>query len=204
MNFFYHPVKVISIIFSGIILITVSGCSQNQDDIKLPVYDTIGGEFTLPGTLGEDVSLSDFRGQVVLLNFGYTHCPDICPMILNHLSKLTDKLTSRFGIKPERLKVIFVTVDPDRDTLEQLKEYLAFYNGNILGIRGSSEQTKELIKQYAVFVDKLPAEEIGYQVAHTDQIFLLDKRGRLRGLYDKAESEDILINDIISLVSADL
>jgi len=122
---------LMTMLFSIVLLIT-PGCSQNQDEVNLPIYDSVGGNFTLPSTLGKDVSLSDFRGKVVLLNFGYTQCPDICPMVLNHLSKLSEKLSNKYGIKPELLQTIFVSVDPDRDTIEHLTEYLAFFPGEFL------------------------------------------------------------------------
>jgi len=191
-------------ILIGMVLLMITGCSQNQDDVKLPIYDAIGGDFTLPSTLGNELTLSSYRGSVVLLNFGYTHCPDICPMVLTRLAKVTKKLEQQYGVRSELLQIIFISVDPDRDTLDHLKEYLAFYHKNFIGIRGSTEQTGQLAKKYAVFIEKQPEDGIGYQVAHTDKIFLLDKRGRLRGLYDKADPDEKLINEIISLASADI
>jgi len=187
-----------------ITLIMLSGCSKNQDDIELPIYDALGGDFTLPSTKGSELTLSDYHGRIVLLNFGYTSCPDICPMVLTRLARISNKLTQQYGIDSNRVQTIFVSVDPDRDNIERLSEYLTFFNPDFIGIRGSLSETNELAKSYAVFFEKQADESLGYQVAHTDKIFLLDKRGRLRGLYDKSEPDEKLINDIVSLVVAEI
>lgn len=194
-------------IFFIVLLFTclfISGCSKNQDDIDLPVYDAIGGDFTLPSTLGTELNLSDYRGKVILLNFGYTSCPDICPMVLSRIAKLSQIAEEQYGVSTEHLQTIFITVDPERDSLGKLKEYLTFFNKSFIGISGTTEQTVEITKKYAVFFEKQIEESMGYQVAHTDKIFLLDKRGRLRALYGKTDSDEQLINDIVSLVSADI
>jgi len=187
-----------------IIFFSISSCSKNQDDIELPIYDAVGGDFTLPGTLGSDITLSDYQGKLVLLNFGYTNCPDICPMVLGRLAKLTATLEERHGVTPKKLQTIFITVDPARDSLEQLTEYLAFFNSNFIGISASDEQTIEVTRKFAVFFEKQAEESMGYQVAHTDKIFLLDKRGRLRALYSKTDADEKIINDIVSLSAADI
>ncbi len=186
------------------VLVMLSGCTKNQDDIELPIYDAVGGDFTLPSTAGTELTLSDYQGRVVLLNFGYTSCPDICPMVLSRLAQVSNKLTHQYGIDSSRVQTIFVSVDPDRDSIDRLREYLVFFNPDFIGIRGSISQTNELTKSYAVFFEKQADPSMGYQVAHTDKIFLLDKRGRLRGLYNKAEPDTKLINDIVSLVAAEI
>jgi len=185
-------------------LVMLTGCSKNQDDIDLPIYEALGGDFTLPSTEGGELTLSDYQGRVVLLNFGYTSCPDICPMVLTRLAKVTNKLTQQYGINSAQLQTIFVSVDPERDTIERLSEYLAFFNSDFIGIRASKAETSELAKSYAVFYERQEDVSMGYQVAHTDKIFLLDKKGRLRGLYDKAEPDEKLINDIVSLAAAEI
>jgi len=189
-------------LFVFVMLLVIGGCTQNQDDIKLPIYDSLGGNFTLPSTTDADVTLSDYQGKIVLLNFGYTHCPDICPMVLNRVANLSKKLELQFGIDSHKLQTIFITVDPERDTLLLLKEYLAFFNENFIGISGSEKQTAEVANSYAVFFEKEVIENGDYQVAHNDKIFLLDKRGRLRALYSKSDTDEDIINAIVSLSAA--
>lgn len=189
-------------IFVLVMLLVIGGCTKNQDDIKLPVYDALGGNFTLPSTTEADVTLSDYQGKIVLLNFGYTHCPDICPMVLTRLANLSKKLELQFGIDSRKLQTIFITVDPERDSLLLLKEYLAFFNENFIGISGSNKQTTDVAKNYAVFFEKDAAENGDYQVVHSDKIFLLDKSGRLRALYSKSDTDEDIINAIVSLSAA--
>ena len=191
---------IILFLISGLLLIT--GCSKNQDNIDLPIYDGIGGDFTLPSTLGKKLILSDYHGKVVLVNFGYTSCPDVCPMVLTRLARISNQLIEQFAVGSNELQTIFISVDPERDTLDKLTEYLAFFNPDFIGISGSLVETDGLAKQYAVFYEKQADKAMGYQMAHTDKIFLLDKKGRIRGLYDKTDPDEQLINDIHSLISA--
>jgi len=184
----------------------ISACSKTQNEAELPVLDAIGGDFTLPSTLtlenglpGAPLTLSNYQGQVVLINFGYTHCPDICPTVLSRLAKLSKALDEQRHLSLDNLKIIFITVDPERDTLAHLKEYLAFFSPDFIGARGTIGQTQQVAQQYAVFFEKQAEDGQNYSVMHNDKIFLLDKLGRLRALYGHSDSDEKLINDIVSL-----
>ena len=188
-------------------LVLVSGCTKTQDDVDLPVYDAIGGDFSLPSTLGKTLTLSDYKGKVVLINFGYTYCPDICPMVLSRLGGLSKQLSTQHSIDDLQLQVIFITVDPERDTIERLKDYLSFFGKEIIGVAGTDAQTLNIASSYSVFFEKVledGEESSSYQVAHSDKIFLLDKRGRLRALYGKADKDEKLISDIVDLAAAEI
>ena len=197
LNYYRKLLLLVTFVF-------VSGCSKNQDDIDLPIYDAIGDDFTLPSTLDAPLTLSDYKGKIVLLNFGYTNCPDVCPMVLTRLANISNRLESEFGISTNRLQTIFISVDPERDDIIRLKEYLGFFNPNFIGISASLEATHQVTKSYSVFFEKVQDENAGYQVAHNDKIFLLDKRGRLRALIGKTDPDQKLINDIASLAAAEL
>ena len=185
-------------------LFLINGCTTNQDDIDLPIFDAIGGNFTLPATTGDMLTLSNYQGKVVLINYGYTSCPDICPMVLTRIDKFSKQLEVRYAIGTEQLQTIFITVDPQRDTLPLLKEYLAFFNPSFVGVRGSKQQLSEITKNYAAYYEKQSEGDIDYQVAHTDSIYLLDKRGRLRALYSHADKDEKIIADIVSLTNAEI
>ena len=88
-------------LISGLLLIT--GCSKNQDNIDLPIYDGIGGDFTLPSTLGKKLILSNYQGKVVLVNFGYTSCPDVCPMVLTRLARISNQLIEQYAVGSNEL-----------------------------------------------------------------------------------------------------
>jgi protein SCO1/2 len=159
---------------------------------ELPVHDGVGGEFVLESSLGREVRLSEYRGKVVLLFFGYTSCPDICPANLAHLQTLTKSL----GPAAEGTQVILVTIDPETDTAERLKEYVARFDKRFVGLTGTRKQIDHVAKLFMVKHDKSHPVEVtmkhnrskafddeGYLYAHSQQIYLLDKKGRTRGLY---------------------
>lgn len=194
------------ILILGVLLL--NGCGNSQNQIELPVLDAIGGDFTLPSTRmldngqpGASLTLSTFQGQVVLINFGYSYCPDVCPTVLARMARLSKTLQAEHGLDAQKLKMVFMTVDPERDTLAHLKDYLAFFSPDLIGVRGSIEQTKKVTKQYAVYFEKQAADSEDYTVMHSDKIFLLDKMGRLRALYGHSDSDDSIINAILSVSS---
>ena len=121
-------------------------------------------DFTLTGSGGKPVRLSDFQGKLVVLYFGYTYCPDVCPTTLAELAQAMRKL----GKKADQVQVIMVTVDPDRDTPEHLAEYVAFFNPNFVGLSGTPDQIAAAAAAYGIYYHKnegTPAS--GYTVDHT-------------------------------------
>ncbi|MBL4867338.1 MAG: SCO family protein [Pseudomonadales bacterium] len=182
----------------------------------LPIIDSIGGEFELPSSLDRPIKLSDFKGKVVMINFGYTSCPDICPMVLTRIAKVTKALKERRGFDTTKLQTLFITTDPERDDAEHLLQYLSHFHPDFIGLTGTTDAIKQVAKQYGVYYkkespphllnspmsdDPSPQNTDTYEVAHTDKIFLLDKLGRLRKLYSEEDSIDDLFNDIRGLVA---
>lgn len=189
--------------FSVAVLITA--CEKTQDDIDLPVYEgSIGGDFSLPSSLNRTFELTELQGKVVLINFGFTHCPDICPMVLTRLAKITKELKENHGVTDSQLQTLFISVDPERDTAKHLKDYLVFFNPNFIGLTGTIEQIGKVAKQYAVYFEKQQLESEEYSVVHNSKIFLLDKRGRLRSLYSDTDADEKMIKDIVSLAKASI
>lgn len=131
-------------------------------------------EFTLTADTGEPVSLDEYRGQVVLMYFGYTFCPDICPASLAELANATEEL----GEQAEEVQVLMVTVDPARDTPEALGEYMDYFDPTFVGLTGTSEEIAAVADAYGVFYQ---AEEgtaaTGYLVDHLASVFVIDKNG---------------------------
>lgn len=144
---------------------------------KAPIAE--GGNFTMQSADGP-VSLSDFRGKLVLLYFGYTYCPDICPTALALTSEGLKQL------KPDELSkvaVIFVSVDPKRDTPERLKEYASFFHPSIVGVTATPEVVAEAAKRYGVFYAEQKVETAGggYVVDHSSDIFIVAPDGKVVG-----------------------
>ena len=138
----------------------------------------IGGPFTLVDHHGKTVTNEDFSGKYMLVYFGYTYCPDVCPMDLQGMSDALDRL-------PEdvlnRIAPIFITIDPDRDTVEDMAKYVQAIHPNLLGLTGNEEQIKAVKKAYRVYGAKDKQEEgadpAAYLLSHTSYIYLMDRQG---------------------------
>jgi len=139
----------------------------------------LGGEFQGKSIDG-DVSLSDFRGKLVLLYFGYTSCPDICPTSLTSMKFAFKELEDD---QLAQIQPIFYSVDPERDSLEQLKVYSQFFSPLILGMTGSRQQIDSAIKQYGAYYRMVeqPDSAMGYTVDHSSKIYLIDQQGEFLG-----------------------
>ena len=147
---------------------------------KVDHYEGLGGDFSLTNHDKAPMNLEDYRGKVILLTFGYTHCPDICPANLVRLKQLVEK----FGPQSDQIQTFFVSVDPERDTPEHLKKYVTFFNPEFVGLTGSPEALEQVTRQYgSAFFKQEEKSAAGYLVAHTDYIFLVDQEGRLREFY---------------------
>ncbi|MDR2239029.1 MAG: SCO family protein [Zoogloeaceae bacterium] len=138
-----------------------------------------GGDFTLQSADGP-VHLADFRGKAVLLFFGYTYCPDICPTALASVAASLNQLSAE---ERARVAAIFVSVDPKRDTPTRLKEYTAFFDPAIVGVTGSADEIAAVARRYGVFYaeQKVATAGDGYVVDHTSDTYLIGPDGRLRG-----------------------
>lgn len=146
---------------------------------------------------GGEFSLQDHSGQVVLLYFGYTHCPDMCPATLADLSWIQRQLTDR----SEQVTVAFVSVDPQRDHPQVIEQYLTNFDGDFLGLHGSEQQLEEVMKGYGVFaqVDE-GGEGERYTVSHTSRVFLIDTQGRLQAHYSFGTPREDLLADVVHLL----
>lgn len=143
------------------------------------------GEFSLTGDNGKDFHLSDARGKVVLLFFGYTSCPDACPIALAKIFQTFNLL----GADQEKVLTLFVSVDPQRDAPARLQEYLGYFGVNAVGLTGTREEIDSVVRAYHVYYQKVPGESaIGYTINHTTTIFLLDQRGRVRYLFKQSDT----------------
>lgn len=164
------------------VLAIIGGYSANYILEKDRAFSgpSLGGEFTLMSAAGP-VSLSDLSGQLVPMYFGYTYCPDACPTSLTLIAAAMNELESELS---EKITPVLVSVDPDRDNLEHLADYTAYFHPRMLGLTGSREQIDQVVKQYgAIYVlHKTSAEDQDYLVDHSSRIYLLDSTGRLLAL----------------------
>jgi protein SCO1/2 len=170
-------------------------------------YEFKGGELSPPeaaGALdlvdqdGEPFSLADVEGQVSLIYFGYTTCPDLCPTTLSDFTAVKEEL----GDDADKVNFIMVTVDPERDSIERLKQYLGFFDPDFVGLRGDVDQTEQVKAEYGVIATKVeyPDSATGYLVDHTSLIYVIDKEGRLRLTYPYGFSPESIVEDIQHLI----
>jgi protein SCO1/2 len=136
-----------------------------------------GKSLTLTDHHGKVRRLEDWRGQAVVVFFGFTHCPDVCPTTLADMAQVMRQL----GADAERVQVVFVTVDPERDTQEALAKYVPAFDPRFLGLRGSLEATRAVAKEFKVYFEKRPGKTPGeYSIDHSAQSYVIDPQGRLR------------------------
>lgn len=167
-------------------------CSDTLPD-ELP----IGGDFTLTDQHGQPFSSTSLRGKVALVFFGYTFCPDACPTTL---SKLTAAM-QRLGDDAKQVKVVYISIDPKRDTPEVMKAHLDMFALDAVGLTGTQDQVDLVAEQYGVFHE---AEDVdsaaGYLIAHTTSVFALDVDGRTRELLRYSDSVDEVVTKVRRLL----
>jgi protein SCO1/2 len=150
-------------------------------------------EIELTGSNGEMFHLSEQKGKIVLLFFGYTSCPDVCPTTLAELNQVMNKL----GDKTQQVQVVFVSVDPERDTPEKIQEYVEHFNQNFIGLSGSPADLQVIWDNYGVFREKVESESaLGYIVNHTARTYLVDADGNLRLSYGFQTPVEDMVHDV--------
>lgn len=185
LAFFWHPEPDMTPLPGAHAERTVS-------DVSLAAVP-VGGDFTLDGPKGP-VALRDFAGKLVLLQFGYTYCPDICPTSLSIMAQALEKLTPA---ELSKVQAVFVSVDPERDTVARLAEYTNFFHPGIVGLTGTTARLAEIAGRYgAVFVRQENASAGGYVIDHTALTYLIDAQGRLAATLPHATPADQLIAEI--------
>ncbi len=165
---------------------------------SLPLAASIGGPFELTSHTGRRLRATDLRGKPFAIFFGFTQCPDVCPTTLldvsNHLAALGDAAN--------RLNVVFVTVDPERDTIGHLAAYLKSFDARIIGLAGTAEETAGIVRHYRVLVQKVPTSS-GYTINHTATVFLMDAEGRLAGTLSFQEPPETQLAKLRRLVGGE-
>jgi protein SCO1 len=152
----------------GVVLIVTGG--------RAPIATAqaaIGGPFRLTDQNGRTVTDADFKGRPSLVFFGFTHCPEVCPTTLFDISEVLNRL----GPDADKVNALFVTVDPERDTPEKLKDYLSSFNPRLTGLGGDPAALAAVAKSYRVYYKKVPQDGGGYTMDHTAIVYLMDKKG---------------------------
>ena len=165
-------------------------CSCSGEQARFTGIDLTGSkqdlQFSLTDVDGKERTLADFRGSYVMVFFGFTQCPDVCPTTLARAAEVRKKL----GADGAKVKVVFISVDPERDTAELLRDYLRAFDPEFVGLRGTAEQTRVAAKALNVFYEKAPSGS-SYTINHTAITYIFDSRGELRlGMRNSQEADD--------------
>ncbi len=194
------PIKryfAIVMMFSALL---VAGCGERAAP-KFQLTDVTGADFgkslALTDHNGKPRTLADFNGKVVVLFFGFTHCPDACPTTMLELANVAKAL----GPDAERMQVLFVTVDPERDTPEVLRQYVPSFNPSFLGLYGTPEETSRAAKAFKVYFQKQAQPGGSYTMDHSAGTFVLDPKGRLRLFSQYGAGAAPLVHDIKLLLA---
>lgn len=185
-----------------LIMLVLLGCSG----AKKPDFQStditganFGGPFTLTDQNGKPRALADFKGKIVVLFFGYTHCPDVCPTTMSELATSMKAL----GAKAKDVQVLFITVDPDRDTQAVLAQYIPAFNSDFVGLRGNEAETKAVADAYKIFYQKVPGSGANnYSVDHSAGSYILDKTGALRLFVNYGAGSAAFTHDLTLLLDS--
>jgi protein SCO1/2 len=172
--------------------------SRDETTLYNKPVTTIGGDFTLINQNGETVTQASYADKPKVMFFGFTFCPDVCPTSMFELAEWMNQL----GPAADNLHYIFVTVDPERDTPEVLKEYIGSFSDNIQGLTGTPEQVEAAVKAYRVFARQVALDRGGYTMDHTASLFLMNKENQLVGTIAYGEDSETAVAKLRRLAGA--
>ncbi len=189
----------IAALLTGLV-ITLAGCGGQGDKPVFKLTDVTGASFgktlELTDHNGQLRTLADFKGKVVTLFFGFTHCPDVCPTTLVEMANVMKELGGDAG----RVQVLFVSVDPERDTAEVLKHYVPAFHPSFLGLTGNADEIARAAKEFKIFYQKQKLASGGYTMDHSAGMYILDSEGRLRLFAQYGVGAPMLLHDIRQLL----
>jgi protein SCO1/2 len=191
--------KLLLIVFSAL---TLQSCSQKEKfaNVDISGSTSFSPAFELQDHHGQVRHLEDFKGKVLVVFFGYTQCPDVCPSTMFEMKKVMELL----GKDADQVQVAFITLDPDRDTLELLEKYVPSFDARFLGLRPQSpEALEKVVKGYKIFYQKVSGKDPKYYtIDHTAGSYAIDKKGQLRLFVRHNQGEKNLADDLKKLVRA--
>lgn len=163
-------------------------------ELKSGVFDPprAAPDFSLPSSHGGEFTLSQQQGKLVVLGFGFSHCPDICPTTLANLAQVRKNL----GALADEVQVVYVTVDPERDNVERLRTYMKNFHSSFIGLSGTAETLAEVRKAYGIIAAKEVHNDGNYEVHHSSYLYLIDREGLLRALVPYGKTADDIVHDI--------
>ena len=196
-----------SAFLAAALCVALAGCDKlgvaaNKPAASFRGADITGAEYaktlSLPDASGQPRTLGDFKGKVTVVFFGYTQCPDVCPTTMAELAQVKKAL----GADGDKLQAVFVSIDPERDTPEILKSYMASFDPNFVALRGTLAQTEATAKEFKVYFKKVPGKAEGsYTMDHSAGAFVFDARGNVRLFERYGAGAEALTADVKALIA---
>jgi len=188
-----HVLLVLTAFVAGLVIFSAAiFLVAGKGPIQMTAPSAIGGPFRLTDHHGQTVTDADLKGKPFLVFFGFTHCPDICPTTLFEVSEILGKL----GNEASGVNALFVTVDPERDTSDKLKDYLSSFHPQLRGLTGDNAAIASMERTYRVYSKKVPLEGGGYTMDHTALVYLMDKEGRFVAPFNMKRGPDEAAADL--------
>jgi protein SCO1 len=181
-------------------LLAVAGLEFTQRTNGVGAYQAggIGGPFKLASSSGGELSSDDLKGAPFLVFFGYTHCPDVCPETVSDVSTWLDAL----GPEGKDVKALFISIDPERDSVGSLKDYLSSFSERVIGLTGTPDEIAQVAKEYRVYYAKHPTKDGDYTMDHSAVIYLMGRDGKLAGTLTYDEKKEAAVAKLKRLLAA--
>jgi protein SCO1/2 len=182
-----------------VVLLALGACQQGKPDFRATDITgaNFGRDFALTDHTGKPRALADFRGRVVVMFFGFTRCPDVCPTTLAELAAAVKRL----GPDGDKVQVLLVTVDPERDTLEVLSQYVTAFDPRFLALRGTAEETARVAREFKIIYQKVAGvRPDSYTMDHSAGTYIIDTQGRLRLYVSYGRGAEVFAHDIALLL----
>jgi protein SCO1/2 len=185
---------LVAIVLAGLAYLTWYDRENGSNPM---VFAQIGGPFELVDQDGQPVDQTMFDGKPYALFFGFTHCPEICPTSLYEMAGWIEAM----GSEADKMGFAFITVDPERDTPDVLKDYVSAFSDKIVGLTGTEEQVQSTVKSYGVLAERVPLEDGDYTMNHTASVFLMNADGSFRGTIAYGEDADVAQKKLSNLIA---
>ena len=194
------PIRVLVLGLLALLITGVLGCSPKPSfkNVDITGSTAFGNNFSLLDSNGNTKTMADYKGKVVVVFFGFTQCPDVCPTTLTEM----DDALKLLGPKADKVQVIFITVDPERDTASVLAQYVPAFNSRFVGLRPADEASLEKVaKDFRIYYKKVPGSKLGsYTMDHSAGSYVFDQNGQLRLYIKHAQGPEVLAHDLKNIL----
>jgi protein SCO1/2 len=194
------PSKIFGLCLLSLLIVGILGCSPKPSfkNVDITGSTAFGNNFSLLDANGNKKTMADYKGKVVVVFFGFTQCPDVCPTTLTEM----DEALKLLGPKADKVQVIFITVDPERDTASVLAQYVPAFNPRFVGLRPADEAGLEKVaKDFRIYYKKVPGSKPGsYTMDHSAGSYVFDQNGQLRLYIKHAQGPEVLAHDLKNIL----